>query len=125
MTPAVRAIERAGVAFELLEYDYDPAAEEIGVHAAQSLGRSPSTVFKTLVVALDSDELVCAIIPADARLNLKAIAAAAGVRKAELADPRKAERATGMWSAASVPSASASDYARTSMQPHRSSMRSS
>lgn len=94
-TPAVRAAEKAGIAFELLEYEYDPAADEIGVHAAQALGRPPSTVFKTLVVALDSDELVCTLIPSDARLDLKALAAAAGVRKAELADPRKAERTTG------------------------------
>jgi Cys-tRNA(Pro)/Cys-tRNA(Cys) deacylase len=95
MTPAVRALERAGVGFELLEYDYDPAADEIGMQAAQALGRPASTVFKTLIVALDSGELVCAMIASDARLNLKAIAAAAGARKADLADPRKAERSTG------------------------------
>jgi Cys-tRNA(Pro)/Cys-tRNA(Cys) deacylase len=95
MTPAVRALEQAGLAFGLLEYDYDPAAGEIGMHAAQALGRSPSTVFKTLVIALDSSELICAIVPSDARLNLKAIASAAGGKKAELADPVKAERATG------------------------------
>ena len=95
MTPAVRAIERAGLAFELLEYDYDPEADEIGLHAAQALGRNAATVFKTLIVALDSGELVCAIIPSDARLNLKSIASAAGARKADLAEPKKAERATG------------------------------
>ena len=52
-------------------------------------------VFKTLIVALDANDLACAIIPADARLHLKALASAAGARKADLADPRKAERATG------------------------------
>ena len=70
ITPAVGALERAGVAFELLEYDYDPAADEIGMQAAQALSRSASTVFKTLVVALDSRELVCTIIASPARLNL-------------------------------------------------------
>jgi len=95
VTPAVRAVGKAGIEFELLEYEYDPAAEEIGVHAAQSLGRPPATVFKTLVVALDSGELVCVMIPSDARLGLKAVAAAADVRKAEMANPRKAEQATG------------------------------
>jgi Cys-tRNA(Pro)/Cys-tRNA(Cys) deacylase len=88
-------MEQAGVAFQLLEYDYDPSADEIGLQAAQALGRPPSTVFKTLVVALDSGELVCAILPSDTRLNLKAIASAAGAKKAELADPKKAERTTG------------------------------
>ena len=94
-TPAVRAVEDAGIAFQLLEYDYDPSADAIGLHAAQALGRDASTVFKTLIVALDSGELVCAVIPSNARLSLKAIAAAAGARKAELADAKKAERATG------------------------------
>ena len=94
-TPAVSAVEDAGIAFELLEYEYDPAADEIGMHAARALGRAPSTVFKTLIVALDSGALACAVIPSDARLNLKAIAAAAGARKCELADPRKAERSSG------------------------------
>ena len=95
ITPAVRSIERAGLRFQLLEYDYDRSADEIGLQAAQALGRPPSTVFKTLVVALDSGELICAIIPSDARLNLKAIALAAGAKKAELSDPKKAERTTG------------------------------
>jgi len=88
-------MEQAGVAFQLLEYDYDPSADEIGLQAAQALGRHPSTVFKTLVVALDSGELICAIVPSDARLILKAIASAAGVKKAELSDPKRAERTTG------------------------------
>ena len=72
-TPAVRALENARAAFELLEYEYDPDAGEIGLHAAQALGRPASSVFKTLVAALDDGELVCAVIPSDARLNLKAL----------------------------------------------------
>jgi Cys-tRNA(Pro)/Cys-tRNA(Cys) deacylase len=95
ITPAVRALEQAGVTFKLLDYDYDSTADEIGLQAAQALGRPPSTVFKTLVVGLDSGQLICAVIPSDARLNLKVLAAAAGAKKAELADPKKAERTTG------------------------------
>jgi Cys-tRNA(Pro)/Cys-tRNA(Cys) deacylase len=95
MTPAVRAAQETRIAFELLEYAYDPNADAIGLQAAQSIGRPAASVFKTLVVALDSGELVCALIPSDARLDLKAIASAAGARKAELADPRKAVRSTG------------------------------
>jgi len=95
ITPAVRAVEEAGIAFELLEYDYNPAAGDIGLQAAQALGRHPSTVFKTLIVVLDSGELVCAVLPSDSRLNLKAIASAGAAKKAELSDPKRAERATG------------------------------
>jgi len=94
-TPAVRAMERAAVPFSLLEYDYDPDADAIGLHAAAALGRDPATVFKTLIVALDGGALACAVIPSNARLDRKALAAAAGSRSAELADPKAAERATG------------------------------
>jgi Cys-tRNA(Pro)/Cys-tRNA(Cys) deacylase len=52
-------------------------------------------VFKTLIVALDTAELVCAVIPVAARLDLKGLAALAGAKRADLADPAKAERATG------------------------------
>ena len=55
--------------------------EAAGMQAAQALGRPASTVFKTLIVALDSGELVCAIVASDARLNLKAIASAAPHRR--------------------------------------------
>jgi Cys-tRNA(Pro)/Cys-tRNA(Cys) deacylase len=48
VTPAVRSMEKADVAFQLLEYDYDPSADAIGLQAAHALGRSPSTVFTTL-----------------------------------------------------------------------------
>jgi Cys-tRNA(Pro)/Cys-tRNA(Cys) deacylase len=95
VTPAVRAAEAASLRFRLLEYDYDPSAEAIGLQAAAALGIEPRRVFKTLVAALDTGELVCAVIPSDAKLNLKALAAAAGAKRADMADPTRAERATG------------------------------
>lgn len=95
MTPAVQAAQRGGAAFQLLEYVYDPTADAIGLQAAGALGRDPSTVFKTLVVNVDGGEFVCAVIRSDRQLDLKALAAAAGGRKADLADPGKAERTTG------------------------------
>lgn len=95
VTPATRAAEAAGIPFRLLEYAYDPDADAIGLHAAASLGMDPALVFKTLVAVLDSGEMVCAAIPSAARLGLKALAAAAGARRAEMAPPAKAERATG------------------------------
>ncbi|MBX6743251.1 MAG: Cys-tRNA(Pro) deacylase [Acetobacteraceae bacterium] len=95
ITPAVRAAEAASLRFRLLEYAYDPTAEAVGLQAAEALGIEPARVFKTLVAALDTGELVCALVPSDARLSLKALAAAAGAKRAELADPAKAERATG------------------------------
>ena len=91
----MRAAEAAGIRFRLLEYDYDPDAKSVGLQAAAAMGIAPERVFKTLVCVLDGAELVCAAIPADARLSLKALAAAAGGKRAEMADPAKAERSTG------------------------------
>ena len=95
VTRAVQAAKAAGIAFRLLEYDYDPSAEAIGLQAASALDRAPGQVFKTLVAALDTGELVCALLPSDARLDLKALAAATGAKRTEMADPAKAERSSG------------------------------
>ncbi|HYG90847.1 MAG TPA: Cys-tRNA(Pro) deacylase [Azospirillum sp.] len=94
-TPAVSAAKAAGVEFRLLEYEYDPSADAIGLHAAESLGLNPAMVYKTLVAQLDTKTLVCTVIPVAARLDLKALAHAAGAKKADLADPVAAERSSG------------------------------
>lgn len=95
MTPAVNAAKAAGVAYRLLEYDYDPSADAIGLAAADALGLDPVLVYKTLVAQVDGKALVCAVIPVAARLDLKALAAAAKGKKADLADPAVAERSSG------------------------------
>jgi Cys-tRNA(Pro)/Cys-tRNA(Cys) deacylase len=94
-TPAVNAARAADLSFRLLEYDYDPSADAIGLHAARSLGLDPAMVYKTLVVQLEPKALVSAVIPVAAKLDLKALAAAAKAKKADLADPTLAERTTG------------------------------
>ncbi len=94
-TPAIVAAERAGIAFSVLEYEHDPDAASYGLGAAEALGLDPARVYKTLVLRVDSARLVVAIVPVAARVNPKALAAAVGGRRAELADPAAAERATG------------------------------
>lgn len=94
-TPAVRAAEAAGLRFRLLEYDYDPSADAIGLAAAAALGLPAERVFKTLIAVLDTGEMVTVVIPSPARLSVKALAAAAGAKRAEMADPARAEKATG------------------------------
>jgi Cys-tRNA(Pro)/Cys-tRNA(Cys) deacylase len=51
-------------------------------------------VFKTLVARVD-DALTVAVVPVAGTLDLKALAAATGGRKAVMADPADAERTTG------------------------------
>lgn len=94
-TPAVNMLKQAGFAYRLLEYDYDPDADAIGMAAAAALGVDPLMLFKTLVSEVEGVGLVCAVIPSPARLDLKALAAGAGGKRAQLADPRLAERASG------------------------------
>ena len=94
-TPAIVAAERAKVAFTVHEYAHDPRAESYGLEAAEALGIAPERVFKTLLAAVDGGQLVVAVVPVTAQLDLKALAAAAGGRKAEMAKPADAERATG------------------------------
>lgn len=95
MTPAVVAAERGGVAFELLSYTHDPAAESYGLEAAEALSLAPAHVFKTLLVASDSGKLAVGLVPVSASLDLKGMAAALGTKKVAMADPALAERTTG------------------------------
>ena len=95
MTPAVKQLEKAGVDFTLAEYDHDPRSPAYGEEAARVLGLSPDEVFKTLLARLDDDRLAVAIVPVSHQLDLKALARAAGARKARMAEAQEAERATG------------------------------
>jgi Cys-tRNA(Pro)/Cys-tRNA(Cys) deacylase len=95
MTPAVKQLERAGVAFTLAEYAHDPRTPAYGEEAARALGLSPDEVFKTLLVKLDDGRLAVAIVPVAGQLDLKALARAAGARRAAMAEPEAAQRATG------------------------------
>ena len=93
-TPATLALQKAGIAFTLHEYDYDPNAERIGMQAAEALGVSPERLLKTLM-AKAGDTTVCVLVPSDREMNLKKLAAAAGAKQAALLPPVEAERITG------------------------------
>ena len=93
-TPATVMLERAGVTFKLHEYDYDPDAPRIGMHAAEALGVSPARLLKTLM-AKAGGTVVCVLIASDRELSLKSLASAAGVKDAAMLAPAEAERLTG------------------------------
>jgi Cys-tRNA(Pro)/Cys-tRNA(Cys) deacylase len=93
-TPATVALTKAGVAFTSHAYDHDPSARSYGLEAAAALGLAPGEVFKTLLATVDGIPVV-AVVPVDRTLDLKALAAAAGGRRAEMADPAVAQRLTG------------------------------
>lgn len=93
-TPATVALEKAGVAFKLHEYDYDPNAGRIGMQAAEALGVSPQRLLKTLM-AKAGGQPVCVVIASDREVSLKKLAAAAGTKDAAMLPAAEAERITG------------------------------
>jgi Cys-tRNA(Pro)/Cys-tRNA(Cys) deacylase len=76
-------------------YHHDPKSASYGLEAAEKLGLAPERVFKTLLAVSEKGELLVAVVPVAGTLDLKALAQAAGVKKAEMADPVAAQRATG------------------------------
>lgn len=93
-TPATALLSREKVAFALHPYRHDPRADGYGEEAAAALDVAPERIFKTLIAAVDG-RLACAVVPVAGRLDLKAFAAAVGGKRAELAEPAAAARATG------------------------------
>ena len=97
-TPALAALAAAGVPHEVVKFDHDSRAQSFGAEAVEILTKSegvaPEQIYKTLIIAVPAG-LAVAILPALARLSLKAAASALGAGKAAMADQRAAERATG------------------------------
>ncbi|MCP2338267.1 Cys-tRNA(Pro) deacylase [Actinomadura rupiterrae] len=93
-TPATVAAANAKVEFRLHPYEVDPDAESYGAAAADALGIDHDRIFKTLLAEVDG-RLTVGVVPVSASLDLKALASAAGGKKAQMADPQDAERATG------------------------------
>ena len=91
-TRGTTALRRAGIEHRLMRYAY--TSEGGALQAAADLDVEPSRMFKSLV-ARAGDELVFALVAADAVLSPKKLAAAAGAKNAVMADPKEAERATG------------------------------
>src|SRR6185369_10853741 len=74
-TPATLALDKAGIAFTLHEYAYDPAADRVGLQAAAAMGVDPGYVFKTLLILADGKP-ACAIVASDRQVAMKQLAAA-------------------------------------------------
>lgn len=94
-TAATVALDGADVPHTLHSYDHNPRAKSFGVEAAAVLGVDPGRIYKTLLVDT-GDGLAVGVVPVSRSLDLKALAIALGVKKLVLADPRDAERSSGM-----------------------------
>jgi Cys-tRNA(Pro)/Cys-tRNA(Cys) deacylase len=97
-TAALLALTEAGVAFSVHEYEHTPGERHFGQEGVHQLGLDPHRVFKTLLAKTTTaggSRLVVGIVPVAGQLDLKALASAVGGKKATMAEPAQAERATG------------------------------
>lgn len=97
MTPAIKLLQKRRIDFQMREYQCIDDAAGYGLQAAEALGQNPEQVFKTLLAVIDGDtrKPVVAIIPVADLLDLKKLARHFSARKAIMAEPSDAQRATG------------------------------
>jgi Cys-tRNA(Pro)/Cys-tRNA(Cys) deacylase len=93
-TPATEALTAARVPHVLHPYQVVESSDTYGEAVAAALGVEPARLFKTLVAEVDGHPTV-AIVPVSTRLSLKALARAAGGKRADMTAPGVAERLTG------------------------------
>lgn len=100
-TPALRVLAEADT--EHTTHTYESVGTDFGAEAAdvmaEQVGVEAERIFKTLIVSLSGSgapsPLAVAMVPVDAHLDLKAVAAALGASKAAMADKDEAQRVTG------------------------------
>jgi Cys-tRNA(Pro)/Cys-tRNA(Cys) deacylase len=93
-TPATLLLKQQKITHTVHSYAHDSRVASYGLEAATALGIDPALCFKTLVASVDG-ALTVAVVPVSGSLDLKALAAAVGGKRAEMADPAAAERSSG------------------------------
>lgn len=91
-TNAIKWLSGQGVAFEVLEYAFTQVGAD---RAAEAVGRPLESCCKTLVVEAAGRQYWLAIVPGDQRFDTRKMAAAVGVKQADLAEHDVAEKITG------------------------------
>lgn len=93
-TPATLLLKRQKVVHTVHSYAHDSRKSAFGLEAATALGVPPEQCFKTLIASVDG-VLTVGVVPVSGSLDLKALAAAVGGKRAEMAEPAAAERSSG------------------------------
>ena len=82
-TNAARLLDKAGVSYKLIPYEFDEN-DLAAQHVADSLGQDIARVFKTLVLHGDRTGHVVCVVPGNAEVDLKALAKVSGNKKVEM-----------------------------------------
>jgi Cys-tRNA(Pro)/Cys-tRNA(Cys) deacylase len=82
-TNAARLLDKAGIAYRLIPYEFDEN-DLAAQHVADSLGQDIAQVFKTLVLHGDKTGHIVCVVPGDMEVDLKALAKASGNKKVEM-----------------------------------------
>ncbi len=93
-TNAARLLDALGIRYELRSYAVDPD-DLSAVSVAEKIDMSIEQVFKTLLTRTSENTHLFGVVPGDAELDLKKLAAVAGVRKVEMASLKDVEPLTG------------------------------
>ena len=94
-TNAMRELDRAGISYEVREFEETDVSRGVGMRIAEQLGEDPDSSLKTLVcVAPSGDHVVCCI-PVACEVDLKKAAAAAGEKSLSLMPIKDLEAVTG------------------------------
>ncbi len=93
-TPGTLFLIKAGIAFDLHPYDYDPHAPRVGLQAAEALNVDPAQTFKTLMAEADGKP-VCVVVPSPEEVSMKKLSAHFGAKAAHMMKVPDAERLTG------------------------------
>lgn len=91
-TPAVRFLQAAGIAFDLVRYEH---LKKGAVFASRAAGFPLSATIKTLVFFLDGTRYGLVLAAGDRRVDMRRLAQAFQAKRAEMAPAKIAERLTG------------------------------
>jgi len=95
MTPAVNCLKKAKIIHKIHSYDHDPKSNAYGEEAAEKLNISFDRIFKTLIVSVDDEKFMTALVPVSKHLDLKELVKTTGSKKAKMAEKQDVERMTG------------------------------
>ena len=93
-TNAARLLDSLKIPYELRAYEVDPD-DLTAISVARKIHMPIEQVFKTLLTRSSDGEHLFAVVPGGDELDLKKLAAAADVRKVELAALKEVEPLTG------------------------------